>query len=266
MLWVFSDNRSHPGLHEVTQFLYSLIPIAILCRIHSLGKVPVVGAFLLNGIDRHYQGITYECYRGWCGFGRRRHAEDIAEQVVFLVSTHVDDHADDGLALFQFINKHVKCARWWQDDGTTAVPDIVHYSFKLRIFADISHGVKLSAHNLLHMAENLPVPDVAREHHETPSACQRLIYVLLPLHHNPASDLFIAHKCIPDRVYNYFCLVHEYLQHKPPRILYAKGGAYLDCGNLPMERVYEPHDDANKSKKIHHEVIGQASDEPDHSA
>ncbi len=260
---MFSDHGCHPGLHDVAQFLDGFIPFSELCRIDCFAEVPVVGAIELQGMSRHDQGIALESNEGWSGFGGGQHAEDIAEQVVFVFPPHVDDYAHK-LALFQGIDKHVEHTLGRQESDTVvAGSDIVHDCFKFRVIADISHNAELGAQHPGDIEEDFPVADVAGENHDSPAGSQGLVQVLFSLHHDPGLYLLIAHIYIPDRVHQVHCLVHEYLQHEAPRVCYTEGSAYLDRGHLPVEHIHEEEHDAEKPEEIHHEWIGQESDKPD---
>ena len=214
-------------------------------------------------ICRQHQGITLESKERRPRIGDGRQAEEITEQPVSAFAPLVHYQAD-GPALPELFYEHEALTFRRQDGDTRAGAHLSYDGFEPGILAYDGHVAELGAKQPRGIGENLPVPDVAREHHEPPSACQRLIQIFFPLHYDPGLDLLITHVYILYRIHHDLPLVHKHLQSKTPRVIQPEGGAHLDLHDLSPQRHEDPDEEHDGPAEGYGSMVRHGTDKPDH--
>ena len=74
------------------------------------------------------------------------------------------------MALFQLLDKHERLTLGRQDGSTRTGSYAIYDGFEPLVLADIRHDAELNAKHPGYVRDDLPVADVARDHHDTPAA------------------------------------------------------------------------------------------------
>ncbi len=148
--------------------------------------------------------------------------------------------------------------------GPGSRADLIHERFQTWVLADIRHDAEPDTEQPGEVGEDLPVADVAGDHHEALAACKGSFEVLLSLDDYPFPDFPIIHVGVPDGIHHDIAMVHEYPADNAGMVCISEGLAHLERGGFTVKRIEEIPCKAKESAQGDGGQVRHDADAPDH--